>query len=52
MQEVCERTGKTRQTVHYWVSTGKLRKFERGIGCEAFFLEDEVEELMRIRQAA
>ena len=52
MQEVVERTGKTRQTIHYWVSIGKLRKFERGIGCEVFFLEDEVESLLKMRQAA
>ena len=52
MAETCERLGKTRQVIHYLTTVGKLTRYERGIGKEVYFKESEVEDLLRIREAA
>lgn len=51
-EETKARLGKSDQGIHYLAQQGKLKRYKRGIGNETFFNESEVEELMRIREAA
>ncbi len=51
-QETCSRLSKTPQGLDYMVSKGKLQRFKQGVGNQNFYLEEEVEGLLKFRKAA
>ena len=50
--ETCSRLNKTPQGLEYMVASKKLRRFKRGIGNLNYYLESEVDELLKIKEAA
>jgi len=50
--EVCERLCKTPQGLDYMVAAGKLKKFKQGASRDNFYLEKDIDELLKFREAA